>query len=67
MYPGKLNMFRDSVCHNFSVLCHRIHLHLLGMFDELADNHWMLLRYIGRKLQEAFQFFLIGTNVHCST
>ncbi len=37
-------MFRDSVCHNFSILCHRIHLHLLGMFNELADNHRMLLR-----------------------
>ena len=31
-------------------LCHSIHLHLLGMFDELADHYRMFLRYIGRQL-----------------
>ena len=60
-------MFGDGIGNNFTVLCHGIHFHFLGMFDELADNNRMFLRYISRKLQETFQFFLVGADVHCRT
>ena len=65
MYSRKLNVFGDCISDDFTVLCHSIHLHLLGMFDELADHYRMLLRYVGRQLQKAFQLFLVGAYVHC--
>ena len=67
MYSRKLNVFGDCISDDFTVLCHSIHLHLLGMFDELADHYRMLLRYVGRQLQKAFQLFLVGAYVHCRT
>ena len=34
------------------------------MFDELADNDRMFLRHVGCQLQEAFEFFLVGADIH---
>ena len=67
MHPGKLDMLTDGICDNLTVLCHRIHLHLLGMLDELAHHHGMFLADIRCQLQEAFQFLPVGADVHRST
>ena len=34
------------------------------MLDELADNDRMFLRHVGCQLQEAFEFFLVGADIH---
>ena len=60
-------MLADGIRYDFTVLCYGIHFHLLGMFYELAYHYRMLLGYVCRQLQEAFQFFLIGTDVHSRT
>ena len=31
MHAGKLDVLADGVCHDFSLTCHGIHLHLFGM------------------------------------
>ena len=67
MYAGKLYMLADSIRDDFPILRYGIHFHFLGMLYELAHDYRMLLRYVCRQLQEAFQLFLIGANVHCRT
>ena len=57
-------MLGDGVGDDFAVLCHGVHLHLLGVLDELAHHHGVFLRYVGRQLEEALQLFLVGADVH---
>ena len=64
VHAGKLDVLGDGVGDDFAVLCHGIHLHLLGVLDELAHHHGVFLRYVGRQLEEALQLFLVGADVH---
>ena len=49
------------------MISHSIHLYLLGMFDELANHHGMLLADIRRQLQEALQLLLVRADIHGGT
>ena len=60
-------MFGDSVGDDFTVFGYCIKVNFLGMLDELAHYHWMLLADIGCKLEEALKFILVGAYVHGST
>ena len=60
-------MFGDRIHDDLTLIGHRIHFHLLGMFNELADNDRMLLRNVGRQLQEAFEFLLVRADIHGGT
>ena len=64
MHAGKLDVLGNGVGDDFAVLCHGVHLHLLGVLDELAHHHGVFLRYVGRQLEEALQLFLVGADVH---
>ena len=43
VHTGKLDVLRDSVCYNLTLVGHGIHLNLLGTFDEAGDDHRVLL------------------------
>ena len=64
VYAGKLDVLADGVGNDFSLFCHGIHLHFLGVLDELAHHHGVLLADVGGQLEEAFQFLLVGADVH---
>ncbi len=49
---------------DLSVLCHGIHLDLLGVLYELADHYGVLLRNVGSQTQEAFKLVGVGADVH---
>ena len=67
MDTGKLDVLADGIGDNLTVLGHGIHLHLLGMLNELAHHHGMVFRHIGCKTEEAFQLVFVGTYIHRST
>ena len=64
VYTGKFDVLADGVCHDFAVLRHSIHLHFLGMLNELAYHNRMFLADVRRQLQEAFQFLPVGADIH---
>ncbi len=64
---GKLYVFGYGIGDDLTVLCHGIHLHLLGVFHELAYDHRVLLRHICRQLQETFKLVVVGADVHGCT
>ena len=67
MNTGKLDVLRNRIGNHLAILCHCIHLYLLGMFDKLTYYHWVILTYVGSQLQESLQLFLVRTYVHRST
>ena len=67
MHAGIFNVLTDSVCHNLTILCHSVHFHFLSVLNELAHHYRMLFRYVCSQFQEAFQFLLIGADVHGRT
>ena len=67
VYTGKLDVLADRIHQDLAMIGHGIHLHLLGMFDELADHHRMLLADIRRQLQEALQLLLVRADIHGGT
>ena len=67
VYTRKLDVLADRIHHDLAMIGHGIHLHLLGVFDELADHHRMLLADIRRQLQEALQLLLVRANIHGGT
>ena len=64
MDTGKLDMLRDGVKFDFSVLRHCVHLNLLGLLNELADHHRVFLRHVGRQTEEARKLLLVGADIH---
>ena len=56
---SKLNMLRDSVCYNLTILCNSIHLNLLSIFNELTYHNWMVYTDICSQLKEASKFVFI--------
>ena len=67
MNTGKLDVLGNRIGNHLAILCHCIHLNLLGMFDKLTYYHWVILTYIGSQLQESLQLILVRTYVHRST
>ena len=67
MDTGKLDVLRDGVGDNLTVLSHGVHLNLLGVLDELAHNDRMVLADVGCQLEESLQLVLVGAYVHGST
>ena len=67
MYTSKLDVLRDSVCDNLTILGNGIHLNLLGMLDELAHYNRVVLANVGSQLEESLQLVLVRANVHGST
>ena len=59
VYTGKLDMFRNGVSDNLAVACHCVHLHLLGMLDELAYHHGVILTHVGSQFKELLKLLLI--------
>ena len=43
MDTGKLNMLGDGIGQNLTILCHGIHLNLLGILNELRHHDRMIL------------------------
>ena len=64
MNTGKLHVLGDGISYDLAVLCHGIHLDLLGVLEELADNHRMTFRHIGGKSQEALKLVAVVADVH---
>ncbi len=67
MHSGKLDMLTNRINQNLTVARDRIHLHFLGMLNELAYHNRVLLGHIRSQFEETFQFLMVGTYVHCST
>ena len=67
VYTRKLDVLTDRIHHDLAMISHSIHLYLLGMFDELANHHGMLLADIRRQLQEALQLLLVRADIHGGT
>ena len=49
---GKLDMLGDGIGQNLTIAGHGIHLNLLRVLYELADDHRMVLADVGGKPQE---------------
>ena len=62
-----LDVLRDGIYDDFAIACHGVHLHFLGMFDELAHDDRVFLGDIGCKSEEALEFFLVAAHVHGCT
>ena len=67
VHTGIFDVFANGIGYDFTVLCHGIHLHLLGMLYETADHHGMLLGDVGRKGEETVQLVVIAAHVHGRT
>ena len=63
----KLDVLGNGIGDNLSIACHCIHLNLLGVLDELAYHHRVVLTDIGSQFEELFKFFLVGAHVHRSS
>ena len=57
-------MLADGVGYDLTALSDGVDLDLLGVLDELAYHHGVLLRYIGCELEEAIELLLIGADIH---
>ena len=64
VYAGELDVFRDRVGLDFTVLCNSVHLNLLRVLDKLGDNDRMLLGDVGGKTEEAFELLGVRADVH---
>ena len=42
MYAGKLDMLRDGISQDLTILSHSIHLYLLGMFNKFRYDDRMI-------------------------
>ena len=64
MHPCELDMLTDGVGYDFTALSYGVDLDLLSVLDELAYDHRVLLRHVGRELEEAIELLLIGADIH---
>ena len=67
MYAGKLDVFRNGIFHDFSVLSYCVELHLVSFRHELAHDNRIFLADLACHLKEACQLFIRVANVHSST
>ena len=57
---GVLHVLADRVGQQLAVAGDAVELDLLGVLDELADDHGMLARHIDRLAQEALQLGVVA-------
>ena len=55
----ELNVLRDSVCDNLTILCNAVEVNLLGVLDELTYYNRVLLRDVGCKLKELLKLLTV--------
>ena len=67
MYASELDVLADGVSDDFTILGHSVHLNLLVVLMEFADNNRMFLADVGSQLEETLQLVLVGTYVHGCT
>jgi hypothetical protein len=67
MYTGKLNVLRDSILYNLTILCNTVELYLVGLSHELGDNYGVLLAHLTCLGKEALKLLIVVTYVHGST
>ena len=63
----KLDVLRNCVLDNLTVLRHSVELDLLGILQELRNHNGILLRNLGSSSQESFELLLIVADVHRCT
>ena len=63
----KLDVLRDGILDNLTVLSHSVELDLLSVLQELRNHYGVLLRYLGSGCEESFELLLVVANVHCCT
>ena len=63
----KLDVLGDSIGQNLAILGHSVHLNLLGMLDELRHDNGMILRHVGRQLEETLQLVFVRADIHRCT
>ena len=56
---SKLDVLRDSIGDDLTILGYGIHLNLLGMLDKLAHYHWVVLAHVSRQLEESLQLIFV--------
>ena len=59
MNTSKLDVLRDSIGDDLTILGYGIHLNLLGMLDKLAHYHWVVLAHVSRQLEESLQLIFV--------
>ena len=67
VHASILDMLRNGISENLTLIRYSIELDFLTPVHEFTDDHRMLLRYIWRKRKEPSELFLIVANVHGST
>ncbi|OQB68149.1 MAG: hypothetical protein BWX93_01609 [Bacteroidetes bacterium ADurb.Bin139] len=50
VHAGKFHMFANGISYDFTIAGHGIHLHFLGMFNELAYHNRVLPAHVGCQL-----------------
>ena len=64
MNTSILNVLRDTIFYNLTVLCNGIKLDLVCLCHELRDNDWVLLADLRSHLKEAHKFLVVVAYVH---
>ena len=64
VHAGILDMLADRIRQQVAVTGYPVEFDLLGVLDELADDHGMLARYIDGLSQEALQFGVVRGHRH---
>ena len=59
-----LNVLRDSIFHNLTILCNGIKLNLVCLCHELRDNDRVLLADLRSHLEEAHKLLVVVAYVH---
>ena len=67
MNACKLDVLRDCVLDNLTVLSHSIELDLLSVLQELRNHYGILLRYFGSGCEELLELLLVVAHVHRCT
>ena len=64
MYAGVLYVFGDCIGYDFAAVGYGVHLDFFGSLDKAADDDGVFGTDVGGETEEAFEFFLIGADVH---
>ena len=64
MYAGKLDVLRDGILDNLAVAGYGVELNLLGILEELGDDHGELLGHLGGLSKEAMHLLVVVAYVH---
>ncbi len=65
VYACEFDVLRYCVCLYFSAGGDGVHFYFLGVLYEFGYDHGVLLRYVRRQAEEAYEFVVVGAYVHC--